>query len=101
MRYFYGSVANSRKQESLGSQALDFPRHALRILPRKDYFATEPVGEPRLPPPRDQETLYACEMAGTAPRVEPRQRLYQCPDGTQRARAPGRRQTDGRLPGRG
>jgi hypothetical protein len=85
----------------MGSQVLDFPRHAFRILPRKGYCATEPVGEPRLPSQRDQETLYACAMAGTAPRDEPPQRLYQCPDGTQRARAPGRRQTDGRLPSRG
>src|SRR4029450_6881527 len=88
-----GSVANARKQESLGSQDLDFPRHDFWILPRKGYVATEPVGEPRLPPPRDQETLYACAMAGTAPRDEPPQRLRQGADGTQRARAPGRRET--------
>src|SRR4029453_15584674 len=36
-----GSVANYRKQESLVSQAIDFPIHDFRILPRKGNFATE------------------------------------------------------------
>src|SRR4029453_18251731 len=34
------SVANYRKQESLDSQALDFPTHVFRILARKGNFAT-------------------------------------------------------------
>jgi hypothetical protein len=41
-----GSVANDRKQESLDSQALDFPTYDCRILPRKGHFATEPNTEP-------------------------------------------------------
>jgi 2-furoyl-CoA dehydrogenase large subunit len=41
-----GSVANYRKQESLDSQAIDFPIHDFRILPRKGNFATEPSQSP-------------------------------------------------------
>ncbi len=37
-----GSVANYRKQESLGSQVIDFPVPDFRILPQKGKFATEP-----------------------------------------------------------
>ena len=41
------SVANYRKQESLDSQAVDFPIHDFRILPRKGNFATEPLNDRR------------------------------------------------------
>ena len=45
-----GSVANYRKQESSGSEVIDFPIHDFWILPRKSNFATELVcstGAPR------------------------------------------------------
>jgi hypothetical protein len=38
-----GSVANYRKQESLSSQAIDFPKPNFRILPPNPNFATEPL----------------------------------------------------------
>ena len=37
-----GSGAHDRTQENLDSQALGFPTHDFRILPRKDHGATEP-----------------------------------------------------------
>jgi hypothetical protein len=37
------SVANYRKQESLSSQTIDFPKPVFRILPPKLDFATEPA----------------------------------------------------------
>jgi hypothetical protein len=49
------SVANYRKQDSLDSQAVDFPIHDVRILPRKGNFATEPLNDHR--PSRDYERL--------------------------------------------
>jgi hypothetical protein len=40
-----GSVANYRKQESLISQVIDFPKPDFWIFPPKPNFATEPYGE--------------------------------------------------------
>jgi len=39
-----GSVANYRRQESSGSQAIDFPIPDFRDLPQKGNFATESFG---------------------------------------------------------